>query len=284
MKAVTQERILKAHKRYLQLYHNSSFTKIIHALATNGFQSLTNTTTELYDQKLKLELSLLGAFDINRVRRKLKQAGISEAEVLQEMSVRPGFECEEAFCLAGWICLFDSTYAHCRGHRDAIRRIQTKNNVSGLVNETIDFGHSILTFKEENDLLTLIDSDYNILSHQRFELAEAFIRAVEFNGMTLYQHFDTSDMYGEWRESTADVVLACVAEAQTADCWSELYFTNHKEMKTQGYTTPRAMPISPDHEREWSIYLSCRDFPVDGHRMSPTGYFCAYLGSGTPCV
>lgn len=284
MKTITQERILKAHEHYMKYCYDSIASTIVSELATHGLSCATQANTELDNQKLLLELSLLGAFDINRVHRKLKQAGISDADVRANLPKKPAFDCHQAYCLSAWILIHQHLQKHWCNHRNAIKHIQVTNHISGLTDQTIDFGHTILTIKETHFNLELIDSDYKVLYDQRLQLADAFVSAVSFNRMQLYELHETEDIYGEWRMCSTNYVLDQAHKADIVECWSELCFTNHKEMRRKGYTTPRSTPVSPDHEKEWSIFFSCETVDLESKQRNSIGYFCAYLGSSMPCL
>ncbi len=282
MKPVTQERILKAHERRSGWIDSKPEIKIHRHFVLYGINSLVPTPQrEKCGQTLSLELNFAGAFDVANVSRRLAQAGISSQQVELEMKNKCSHLPQmEAYCIAGWLLLWDYRIKRSWKISDKITEIQEKYGVSGLADKTVELGYSTITIKEPHDSLALISSDHKILAEQRFEIGKVFVRALHSNGMKLYQRIDEPrDGWAEVKNS--DAALAAIAGCDWATIWSNSYFINRKELRSKGLTHRNSLPLSSDHEQEWEIHLSCgtgeytESIDDDNIRY----WFCAYRGT-----
>lgn len=269
MKPVTKERLEKFINTKDRWEDSKKECKIFEALVGQGMSSVMGRPDK---NKATLELNILGAFDKADLEKRMRGAGIGEPETLKVRSRLAerlqSLKSDELDCIVGWVALYEHSRDRIRAARDFCLRQQSLHNVSGLHLQTVDFGHSILTFWEHDLRFELTSADREILSAQRWEVVDAFIRAISCNGMQLYS----------WRDErllkpSVDEILAACARGESAEVYSELYFTNTKELDAIGFTKPTRTPISPDHKKEWQLTLW-----VGGET------FYGYQGEGYPTV
>lgn len=282
MKQVTKERILKALEHSSRYFNNKPEVHIVYTLAKVGLNlaigNAIGNNPDPFTDRDRLELAYQGFNDPEQIFKRLSR--FSSDQNLDSVTA-----IKEA-----WLSSFDRTI-HRQWQRDRrIIEIQQRHRVSGLEKVEVDLGDRKRLFHVPDEMLALLDSDFQVMHSERMAIAREFVRATRRHGMTLYEHVDKDDRW-EWIEVKRNRVLFCAFNHIWVKTWMHKKYINYQEIQDHGYTTPKPSPETAADEMSLEFHLVVRgndrvdsNFRRDLEDESEVAWFCGRLGRGKPSL